>query len=363
MDEEDFKQRINELEKKFQERNKQLENKIEKLEKQKTPGSKETNSQKEASNEDISRRDFLKKAGLGLGGLAALSSPVSADYFIKDDSFSVQTSNDGGSTLTEGLFVSQNQDVNIPNGDLDLNTNNLVNVNQINGQDADAIGGSGVPSGAIIMWSGSITDIPSGWTLCDGSDGAPNLQDRFVVGAGNSYGVGGTGGSSSVSLSTSELPSHSHSVSEEGAGGFSQTVSDSDSHSHYFSDSASGSHSHSFSTSTSTNGSHKHKVGYFNIDFGGDNATGNGDFMMGTSIDGANTTESAGSHSHGVSGSTSSESVSISVSGNTNSSTVSFSDTVSVSDHTHNVSINSTGNGESHENRPPYYALAFIMKT
>lgn len=51
-----------------------------------------------------------------------------------------------------------------------------------------------VPSGSIIMWSGSIAAIPSGYVICDGNNGTPDLRDRFVVGAGNSYAVGNTGG-------------------------------------------------------------------------------------------------------------------------------------------------------------------------
>ena len=39
-----------------------------------------------------------------------------------------------------------------------------------------------VPRGSIVMWSGSPTNIPSGWALCDGSNGTPNLSDRFVMG-------------------------------------------------------------------------------------------------------------------------------------------------------------------------------------
>jgi hypothetical protein len=53
----------------------------------------------------------------------------------------------------------------------------------------------GIPSGVIVMWSGSIASIPSGWVLCDGTNSTPNLRDRFVIGAGSSYAVGGTGGS------------------------------------------------------------------------------------------------------------------------------------------------------------------------
>jgi hypothetical protein len=62
------------------------------------------------------------------------------------------------------------------------------------------------PSGGIILWRGSIASIPSGWALCDGNNGTPNLKDRFVVGAGNSYAVGATGGSTSASGSGTIIP-------------------------------------------------------------------------------------------------------------------------------------------------------------
>jgi hypothetical protein len=59
-----------------------------------------------------------------------------------------------------------------------------------------------VPAGAIIMWSGSIGSIPAGYYICDGNNGTPDLRDRFVVGAGNTYAVGNTGGfTSSVTSS------------------------------------------------------------------------------------------------------------------------------------------------------------------
>jgi hypothetical protein len=59
-------------------------------------------------------------------------------------------------------------------------------------------GGGIIPSGGIIMWSGSIASIPSGWFLCNGSNGTPDLRNRFVVGAGSTYSVGGTGGSANA---------------------------------------------------------------------------------------------------------------------------------------------------------------------
>lgn len=69
---------------------------------------------------------------------------------------------------------------------------------------------SAVPSGGIIMWSGSIGSIPSGYVLCDGNNGTPNLKDSFVVGSGNSYAVGNTGGfnSSATSNTGTYLPTY-----------------------------------------------------------------------------------------------------------------------------------------------------------
>jgi len=41
--------------------------------------------------------------------------------------------------------------------------------------------------GIIVIWGGAIVDIPAGWGLCDGSNGKPDLRDRFVIGAGSTY--------------------------------------------------------------------------------------------------------------------------------------------------------------------------------
>lgn len=49
-------------------------------------------------------------------------------------------------------------------------------------------------TGIILMWSGAAGDIPTGWSVCDGTGGTPNLQDRVPIGAGSSYAVGATGG-------------------------------------------------------------------------------------------------------------------------------------------------------------------------
>ena len=76
--------------------------------------------------------------------------------------------------------------------------------------------GAVIPTGGIIIWSGSAAAIPAGWLLCDGTSSTPNLRDRFVVGAGSTYAVGATGGSadavvvSHTHTATVTDPSHSH---------------------------------------------------------------------------------------------------------------------------------------------------------
>jgi hypothetical protein len=52
--------------------------------------------------------------------------------------------------------------------------------------------GGSIPSGVIVMWSGAVVDIPTGWALCNGANGTPDLRDRFVVGADAGFGAAGT---------------------------------------------------------------------------------------------------------------------------------------------------------------------------
>lgn len=81
-----------------------------------------------------------------------------------------------------------------------------------------------IPSGCILMWSGSIGSIPSGWVLCNGANGTPDLRNRFVVGAGSTYAVDATGGSadaivvSHTHTNTITDPGHSHTVTTQTAG-------------------------------------------------------------------------------------------------------------------------------------------------
>jgi hypothetical protein len=71
--------------------------------------------------------------------------------------------------------------------------------------DAQPPAATPIPTGAILLWSGSIGSIPAGYVLCNGNNGTPDLRDRFVVGAGSTYAVNATGGSAD-----STLPTHTH---------------------------------------------------------------------------------------------------------------------------------------------------------
>ena len=140
----------------------------------------------------------------------------------------------------------------------------------------------------------------------------PDLRDRFIVGSGTSYTTGNTGGANSVTLTSGQIPAHTHGLNLNiwtgGAGGHSHSVNDPG-------------HAHGITIRASD------RTGAGNGFIAGPNTA---NFGYGT--DGAGT--------------------GISING--------------VGDHAHAVgwtaSINNAGGDGSHENRPPYFALAFIMK-
>ena len=164
---------------------------------------------------------------------------------------------------------------------------------------------NGVPVGGIIMWSGAASAIPQGWALCDGTKGTPNLQDRFIVGAGSGYAVGATGGAASIDLNHHHaVPAHQHAISSQ-----SLTAN------------SAGSHSHEETTDADPVG-----------------AGGNRAVQASGSV-GHNNTGTAGAHSHSISG------------------------------HNHSGYTGLTPDFETGitltvtDIRPPYYALCFIMRT
>ena len=171
-------------------------------------------------------------------------------------------------------------------------------------------------SGMIILWSGNTGNIPTGFVLCDGNNGTPNLTDRFIVGAGGAYSPGASGGSSTVTLSSSQLPSHNHSFSSSG------TTNSAGSHFHY--SFRSGNHGQL------QNGSNMNANNYPGSGTGRANLYEGYNINSSGSVANVGKTSDHSGHQHGFS-----------VSGTTGS----------------------TGSGSSIENRPPYYALCYIMKT
>jgi microcystin-dependent protein len=223
------------------------------------------------------------------------------------------------------------------------NTTQIANTAYVRGELTTLI-----PSGIILLWSGSTASIPSGWVLCNGSNSTPDLRDRFVVGAGSTYAVNATGGANTVTLDATMIPAHTHTVSASGTTGnnnvghthtFSGTTSgQSNTHSHAASVTDSG-HSHTESAVNNFDGAQTLANGGINI--GGDRQTGTSTTGISVAIGNANA-----DHSHTYSGTTSGISA----------------------NHNHTVTVsgttgNGTGGGLAHENRPPYFALAYIMKT
>jgi hypothetical protein len=175
-----------------------------------------------------------------------------------------------------------------------------------------------MPSGVILMWSGTIASIPSGFALCDGTNGTPNLIDRFIVSVPNAVtNPGATGGSHSTTLTVSQLPAHNHT----GSGTTSTT----------------GNHAHS--GTTSTNGAHTHSHAGYHLSSPGTQIPWYNWSNNNQQANNNPNTNSAGDHNHTFS-------------------------TNTTGDHSHTLSLttSSTGSGSVIDNRPAYYALAFIMK-
>lgn len=137
----------------------------EKVQKEMEKRNSDTLLTQNSSKTDISRRNFLKKAGLSALGLGALLSPVSG-LSVKDSSFDVFTGS-SSSDLTSYLSVGQGGPVNIQNTSLDLNNQNITNVNLVNGYSLSSFvdGSNFYEANASTVFVNSYStqgDVPSG---------------------------------------------------------------------------------------------------------------------------------------------------------------------------------------------------------
>jgi len=249
------------------------------------------------------------------------------------------TNTDTGSGANQNFYLTG----------LSFNTSNGILTGTVNGASNPTVdldgryvlqstgGTSGVPSGTIVLWSGSIGNIPSGWELCDGSNGTPDLRNRFVVGA-HSDGAntswpnlppGNTGGSN-----VSSLPAHSHTINN---------------------------HTHSFST-TSNPGSHFHYTHYAGGQngTGGTGGTGRLHNRAGDNVAAVTSSYNTGSDPRqdaeigARSGNAADAGRSSNAGGHTHSGTTG---------NPSNTGTNSQGSSATNANLPPYYALCYIMKS
>lgn len=105
-----------------------------------------------------------------------------------------------------------------------LPTNQQLNIDKATTEYVDTelakIGGTTIPAGVVVMWSGSPTAIPDGWALCDGTQNTPDLRGRFVVGYNRDdadyNGIGKASGSKTVTLTTANIPAHTHKAMKRG---------------------------------------------------------------------------------------------------------------------------------------------------
>jgi hypothetical protein len=207
-------------------------------------------------------------------------------------------------------------------------------------------GGAHVPLGGIVMWTGTEASVPSGWHVCDGTSGTPDLRDRFVVGAGSTYDVGDTGGAATADLA------HAHTGGTTGSSG---------SHSHSIGTSGAGSaHTHSLSATTGDSGAHAHtfnteshvETPYSPISVQtdpysstlGSNPTHHHEIVAAS--------DTQGTHNHAVTATLSSE----------NAHTHTIPTTNANGSHTHTVTDTGSALSASQDIRPPYYAVFFIMR-
>lgn len=249
---------------------------------------------------------YTANVSLGLNNTIMSFTPLAGGsnvYFTQqgDDNFvfySTNTTNQAraiwsvyANSITSNIIFSV--PVNITT---DLGVTGSVNVVGSYSQN-NVIGGI-IPSGGIIMWSGNTSNIPVGWNLCDGTNGTPDLRDRFVVGAGNTYLTSNTGGRADAIV-----VSHTHTA-----------------------------------TSSVTDTGHSHWISGASYDDGNFSGYGNNTQDWGLYADASPYSNTDPQHSFGRYSNSALTYISV------------------------NTAVDFIGSSGTNANLPPYYALCFIMK-
>lgn len=206
------------------------------------------------------------------------------DIFIAQGSNVTITKNTQNDTLTfsSALTKLRQGSSSFIEGSITLNGSGGTTVSQ-SGQ-TFTFSSDAFPSGGIILWSGSTSNIPSGWVLCNGSNSTPDLRDKFIIGAGNSYNVGTTGGSKDAIL-----VSHSHTAT---------TGAQSANHTHGgTSDNNNRGHTHAINNLGNQSASHSHSGNSGNISQGHTHNANSGSSNASHSHSG-NTSTQNNNHSH-----------------------------------------------------------------
>jgi microcystin-dependent protein len=120
-----------------------------------------------------------------------------------------------------------------PSSVINPNTNQPIQYSTLIADQSGNLSTAGnVPAGIIAMWAGSVSNIPLNWSLCDGTNGTPDLRSRFIVGASSatsvgtqllgsaitssngltSFVAGTTGGEEAHALKLPEIPAHVHQI-------------------------------------------------------------------------------------------------------------------------------------------------------
>lgn len=113
------------------------------------------------------------------------------------------------------------------------------------------------PAGTIALWNEPLADIPSGWALCDGNNGTPNMLDTFPRSVSSAEDPGETGGQNSFTLASSQMPSHNHPATVESIGDHNIDVTCSD-YTYVTSDGSWATINGTKNVETTSNGSHSH---------------------------------------------------------------------------------------------------------